>query len=90
MEQKEVRVLHFRSKLGSVRPSLLATEGRRQGEGEGPAAGSVTAAQRCRRTLGFSRVTGSGLQGQAPTSLQVYYSERPKQAAKRSRFPSKY
>lgn len=37
--QKEVHVVHFRAKLGSIRPSLLATKGRRQGEG--PAAGSV-------------------------------------------------
>lgn len=44
MEQKEVHVVHFRSKLG-IWPLLLATKGRRQGEG--PAAGSVMAQQRC-------------------------------------------
>lgn len=38
MEQKELHVLHFRSKLGSIWLLLLATKGRRQGEG--PAAGS--------------------------------------------------
>lgn len=35
MEQKEVHVVPFRSKLGSIGPSPLATEGRRRGRGRG-------------------------------------------------------